>query len=172
MEKKNYGKTILIAILFLIIGGIGGYFTYDILKEKEPVIENKFNMYKLITNSYTLDDSYSIFINSNKNLFIKYNNEQLNDKYGEYKIADNVIDFYIIPVGNGGGNGLYFIYGDKTVGYADIEYSVLNDKDIEITKKLEYKNIISVIPWLYTDGISGAWGPAFIDDNGTIHKQD
>lgn len=40
MEKKNYGIVILVAILFLIIGGVGIYFIMNNSNDKEPVVDN------------------------------------------------------------------------------------------------------------------------------------
>ena len=43
-----------------------------------------------------LQSVYYVTLNKNKELHIEYSNEELNNVFGNYKISDNVISFYII----------------------------------------------------------------------------
>lgn len=139
-------------------------------------LKNQFSKYDsnkhsyLFVNSDFVEDGYEIYLNENQNLFVRYFNKELNTKYGEYKIADNVLSFYVVAVGQGGGNMLYFINEDGTVGSADTEYGIANN-NITIKKDIGYKNIVSIIGGSFSDGIGGIKSPIFIDINGNIFSE-
>lgn len=126
------------------------------------------NQNYLYVNSDIVKGGYEVYLNERQTLFVKYLNEELNAKYGEYKIADNVLSFYVIAAGQGGGNMLYFINEDGTVGSVNTEYEIGNDNQIIIKKDLGYKNIVSIINGAFDKKTSGANGPIFIDINGNI----
>ena len=76
---------------------------------------------------------YSVTLESNGDLYVEYHNDdELKQKYGKYKIAENILIFYIARIkGNCGENGLYFINKDGTVGLAEVEFNTcaLGDND-------------------------------------------
>lgn len=118
-----------------------------------------------------LSSDYKVYMDENKNLYIKYSDKNLNDKYGNYLIANNVLYFNIISTGQGGGNTLFFINQDGTVGSASIEYNVSgDDSKIEVKKDLGYKNIISVVSGRFGDNYTGVSDAIFIDINGNIYS--
>lgn len=137
------------------------------LKSKFSKYDNNNKNY-LYVNNGIVKDGYEVYLNEKQTLFVKYFNEEFNSKYGEYKIADNVLSFYVIAIGQGGGNMLYFINEDGTVGSANIEYEIGNNNQIEIKKDLGYKNIVSIVNGVFGDEISGTHSPIFIDINGNV----
>ncbi|MBQ2946570.1 MAG: hypothetical protein IJE04_01795 [Bacilli bacterium] len=137
-------------------------------------LKEQFSKYNLNNYSYQyiengiIKDGYVVYLDSNGSLFVKYNNVELNNKYGNYKIADNVLSFYAINVGQDVGNVLYFINADGSVGSADTEYGVVLDNQLLIRKDLGYKNIVSIVNGTFGDGLSNVHGPIFIDIDGNI----
>ena len=123
--------------------------------------------YQYVKNN-TIPDGYEIYMNENGSLFVKYFNKELNTKYGDYKIADNVLSFYVIAYGQGGGNMLFFINEDGTVGSANTEYGIVNDNKITIKKDLGYKNIVCIVSKTVGNEYTGSYQPIFIDINGNI----
>lgn len=183
-------KNGLIVVLVVIVLCLGGYIVYDkFLIEKQP--ENIDNSYQVFVENFKnelskydsnnqsyqyikndiVKDGYEIYLEENGSLFVKYFNEELNEKYSNYKISDNVLSFYAINVGQGGGNMLYFINEDGTVGSADTEYGIGTSNEIVIKKDIGYKNIVSIINSTFSDGFYGVHGPIFIDINGNIFSE-
>lgn len=115
-----------------------------------------------------LQSVYYVTLNKNKELHIEYSNEELNNVFGNYKISDNVISFYIINDGQAFFNNLYYIKTDGTVGKADVESPNINNKNITIINDLGLKNIITILPTTFDSQESGYHGPTFVDINGNI----
>ena len=196
MKEKNTRLIILSIILFLLVIGLSGYivcekFLFDKnIENNEEInditknnnnyqifaenLKKQLSKYDSNNKSYQLIDSgvvkdgYEVYLDYQGNLFIKYFDKLLNDKYGEYKIADNVLNFYIINVGQEKGYILYFINEDGTVGSADVEYGIINDNNITIKKDIGYKDIVSIVSGIFGDGYSGIHAPIFIDINGNV----
>lgn len=165
-------------------------------KEENGVSNKDYNSEKNINNSYELfaenlksqlskiynesndgeisswSDKYSIKIDKNRSLYITYHDSKLNKKFNNYKIADNILNYYVVQTGQGGGKTLYFINENGTVGSADIEYGVIYSTDdvkqIPIKKDIGYKNIVAVIEAGFGVSVSGIAGPIFIDINGNV----
>ncbi len=101
----------------------------------------------------------------NGRLTVNYKDEELKATFGkEYLIANDVWNFEMIYIGNGGFRQLYFIKEDGTVGMADIELGAIN-KNIEITSVENMKNITNILE----ETTGGASGPIFIDIDGKIY---
>lgn len=115
-----------------------------------------------------LESVYYVTLNKNKELHIEYSNEELNNVFGNYKISDNVISFYIINDGQAFFNSLYYIKTHGTVGKADVESPNINNKNITITNDLGLKNIVTILPTAFDSQESGYHGPTFVDINGNI----
>lgn len=128
------------------------------------------NLNRQFVNNDNVRYPYTVYLNENGSLFVKYSNSELNAKYGDYKISDDVLSFYVIETGNGGMSLLYFINGDGTIGSADVEF-VSDSNQITVKKDLGYKNIVSIVSGSFGDGYSGAQGPIFIDINGNIFSE-
>ena len=141
------------------------------LKEQISSKYSSNNMEYIFVKDSIIENGYNVYLTENGSLFIKYNNDELNEKFGEYKIADQVLSFYVIREGQDIGNNLYFINNDGTVGSADIEYGVLNNGTISIENDLGYKNIVSVVNGGFGLEHSGGAGAIFIDINGNIYNQ-
>ena len=123
-------------------------------------------------NSELISDGYEVYLDEERNLYINYFNDKLNKKYGEYLITSNVLYFNVVSTGQGGGNTLFFINEDGTVGSAEIEYGVHNDESKpDVTKDLGYKDIVAIVGGVFGDGYTGASGPIFIDINGNIYSR-
>lgn len=125
------------------------------LKDQVSKYDSKNQNYQYIKNDI-VKNGYIIYINEKDSLFVKYFDKNLNDKYGDYKIDDNVLSFYVINVGQDVGNMLYFINNDGTVGSADTEYGIGIENEIMIKKDIGYKNIVSIVNGIFGDGYSGA----------------
>ena len=126
------------------------------------------NKNSICVNVNEIGEGYEVYLTKEQTLYVKYYNKELNDKYGEYKIADNVLSFNVVPTGQGGGNMLFFINEDGTVGSADTEYGIGTNNQITVRKDLGYKNIVSVISGVFGNEFTGVRGPIFIDINGNI----
>ncbi len=128
------------------------------------------NLNRQFVNNDNVRYPYTVYLNENGSLFVKYSNDELNNKYGDYKITDNALSFYVIETGNGGMSLLYFINVDGTIGSADVEF-ISDSNQITVKKDLGYKNIVSIVSGSFGDGYSGAQGPIFIDINGNIFSE-
>lgn len=196
-------KNVVIAILAVLVLGMGGFLVYDkvIVKNEKTQDEeteknlgessennNGKNDYKIfsenlknkISNIYneTNDgeisswyEKYSIDLDKNRTIYITYHDENLNKKFGKYKLADNVLSYYIVQTGQGGDNTLYFINEDGTVGSANIDYPGYdNDNQISVKKDIGYKNIVTIIEGGFGISTSGIREPIFIDINGNMYS--
>ena len=195
MQNKNTGLLVLVVVLLLVVIGLSGYIIYDktITKnsnqntpENNSIISNSYELYtenlknelkkydsnnqnyQFISNDI-IEEGYEVYLDEKGSLYVQYFNDELNNKYGKYKIADKVLCFSVINVGQDIGNMIYFINENGTVGSADTEYGVIGDNQIAVEKNIGYTNIVSIIPGLFGDGFSGARGPIFIDINGKLY---
>lgn len=192
MEKKNNTLLILVIILSILVISLGGFIVIDKMTndnfQEEKNDKNENNNYEQFSNnlkkeiskyneyaknsqfviSKIIPDGYEVYLNNQQELFVKYYNSELNEKYGEYKISDNVLGFYIIPSGQDVGNSLYFINDDGTVGMSDVEYGIEMGQ-ISVRKDLGYKNIVSITSGSFSGEMSGIKKPIFIDINGNIN---
>lgn len=165
-------------------------------KEENGVSSKDYNSEKNINNSYELfaenlkaqiskiynenndgkifswNDKYSIEMDKNRSLYITYQDANLNKKFGKYKLVDNILGYYVVQTGQGGGNTLYFINENGTVGSADIEYGVIYStadvKQIPVKKDLGYKNIVAIVEAGFGVSTSGTSEAIFIDINGNM----
>lgn len=106
-----------------------------------------------------LSEVYNIKID--KNLELTIDSDSLNN----YKIADNVLSYYIIHTGNGGFSSLYYITTEGKVFIADVENAIYNKTTIQ-TKEIDVKNIVEI-----KEGSSTAGFPMFVDIDGNIIKE-
>ena len=115
MENKNNILIILVVSLILIVIGLTGFIVYDKVlsngsyaggsdnsseNDYKVFVKNvKSNMAKHESNSYLsllntiIEDGYEVSLDENGSLFVRYYNEEINSRYGNYKIADNVLSF-------------------------------------------------------------------------------
>jgi len=101
---------------------------------------------------------YTIAMNQNKGLFLN-----------GYKIASNVLKYYVIPFGNGGYKSLYYITTEGKLFKSEHEEYLNEDKNDINTQELDYKNIVEIIPGIYsTDGLAKTYSPIFIDVDGNM----
>ena len=145
--------------------------SYQLFAERLKNEFSKFDSHKrpyLSTKSMIDNGSYEVYLTENQELYIKYFKDDLAAKYGDYKIADKVIGYNVVPTGNGGGKMLYFINEDGTVGSADIEF--ISSSNIAVKKDLGYKNIVSIVGGIFGLGGGGAYDVIFVDINGRIHS--
>ena len=149
---------------------------------------NKYNEFadKIISERKTFFEGESLYrttVDGNNMIDVKYYNVELNPE-GELKviyyskdnssdskfIANDVLNYYIIYYGNGGYKGLYFIYKDGSVGFANIEQAYMNKEDITIKNIENVKNIVTIVQGRFSDGISGYHAPIYIDIDGNMIK--
>lgn len=130
--------------------------------------EHNYN-YQYIENSF-VKEGYNAYIDKKGSFYVYYFNSELEEKYGDIKIADNVLAFHKIRTGNDIGNTIYFIYENGNVGSVETEYNLFYEKNnLEINKDLGYKKIVTIINSRYGDEIAGAHGPIFIDIDGNFY---
>ena len=149
---------------------------------------NKYNEFadKIISERKTFFEGESLYrttVDGNNMIDVKYYDVELNPE-GELKviyysrdnssdskfIANDVLSYYIIHYGNGGYKGLYFIYKDGSVGFANIEQAYMNNEDITIKSIDNVKNIVTIVQGSFSDGLSGHRGPIYIDIDGNMIK--
>lgn len=149
---------------------------------------NKYNEFadKIISERKTFFEGESLYrttVDGNNMIDVKYYNVELNPE-GELKviyyskdnssdskfIANDVLNYYIIHYGNGGYKGLYFIYKDGSVGFANIEQAYMNKEDITIKNIENVKNIVTIVQGSFSDGMSGYHAPIYIDIDGNMIK--
>lgn len=151
------------------------------------ITTNELNSYELFSrnlkneilnwkiSSYSVRDSeyngilYKVILTNKMSLVINFTEPKYQQKYGEIKIADNVIGFTVAQSGPGGYQNIYFINEDGTVGYA-IPWEFLNgDKEnVPVTNPLSnLKNIVSIIQVSYQDR-GYMQEPTFLDINGNL----
>ncbi len=149
---------------------------------------NKYNEFadKIISERKTFFEGeflYRTTVDGNNMIDVKYYNVELNPE-GELKviyysndnssdskfIANDVLNYYIIYYGNGGYKGLYFIYKDGSVGFANIEQAYMNKENITIKNIENVKNIVTIVQGSFSDGMSGYHAPIYIDIDGNMIK--
>ena len=140
------------------------------MKEQVSAKYDSSNMQYEYIESDIVNNGYVVYLNQSGSLFIRYSDESLNMKFGDYKIADNVLSFYLITEGQDSGKNLYFINSDGTVGSADIEYGVVNNGVVNIKSDLGYKNIVSIVQGGFGLEFSGVHSAIFIDINGNMYN--
>ena len=113
--------------------------------------------------------TYNVSKDANGSLYVEYTDKTLKSKYGKKKIADNVLTATVIPSGQGGGNALYFINQNGTVGTADVEYGAKTN--ITVKADLGYKNVVSILPGVFGIQHSGSNDAIFVDINGKLYSE-
>ena len=159
--------------------------------DNTQVTENdtyKYNEFadKIVSERKTFFEGESLYrttVDGNNMIDVKYYDVELNPE-GELKviyyskdnssdskfIANDVLNYYIIHYGNGGYKGLYFIYKDGSVGFANIDQAYMNNEDITIKSIDNVKNIVTIVQGSFSDGLSGHRGPIYIDIDGNMIK--
>lgn len=128
------------------------------------------DMANQFVDSSVVKDGYSVYMDGSGSLYIKFNNNDYISKFGNYKIADNILNFYVFEIGQDRMNTVFFINEDGTVGSADVDFGV-NNGSITVKKDLGYKNIVSVVSGAFGMDYSGAKDAIFIDINGNMFSK-
>ena len=189
MEKnKNKSLLILVIILSLLVVGLSSYLIYDkmIAKDDNEVVDNNYkdndklyseyllNLKNNLEKNYTERDSetkinsnfvngdaYTVTINKNGVL-------SLSTRKDDYEISNNVLEMFLVDVGNSGDKTLYFIKDDGTLNSFCVD-CVLNE-GVKVIQS-EYKNIVNVVNSAFGITYSGAYGPIFIDIEGNVFTE-
>ena len=197
MEMIRVKKNILIVVLIFLLLVVSGILVFGLIGNEEDVLDNNnydgiiYNNYDLFVDNfdenYTKFDSnnyisqfiasenieggYNVRIDLNKKLYIKYIDEDIARKFGEYLIAENVLYFNVISTGHDLVNTLYFINEDGTVGSAEIERGILaGSAKIDVINDLGYRDIVAVIGGSFGDGLTSMTGAIFVDINGKFYS--
>lgn len=128
---------------------------------------NDYTLYRSTIESKIIDGSYTVELNKDGQLSIDYH-----DGVGAKVIASNVLNYYLINVGQESGKVLYFVYEDGTVGKAsNIEYNHTTIDDIVVEQNVkDLSNIVTIVEGSFSDnGMSGSRGPIFIDIDGNMY---
>lgn len=139
-------------------------FSKGILKNRNSFFEHD-SLYR--TNIDNNGISYSVELSKDGNLTVIFNDDH---SYDSRFIASEVLNYYVISYGNGGFNGLYFIYEDGSVGFSAIESDYLNNIELSVSKIEGLKNIVTIVSGSYSDELSGYRGPVYIDIDGNMYK--
>ena len=189
MEKNSSkGLLILTIILSLLVVGLSSYLIYDkmIAKDDNEVVDNNYkdndklyseyllNLKNNLEKNYTERDSetkinsnfvngdaYTVTINKNGVL-------SLSTRKDDYEISNNVLEMFLVDVGNSGDKTLYFIKDDGTLNSFCVD-CVLNE-GVKVIQS-EYKNIVNVVNSAFGITYSGAYGPIFIDIEGNVFTE-
>lgn len=127
---------------------------------------NNFNKnYKYIENEDT-GLEYSLEIDKDFNLILSFSNEKLQQKYNNYILSENVLNMFLIQIGQSGFYNVYFLKTDGTLFSQCID--CLATENINL-KQENYKNIVNIIQGGFDMEYSGVNGPIFIDIEGNIY---
>ena len=113
-------------------------FYNEYLKNKKSSLINNGGEYILSGSSILHDAEYNISIDSNLKLILNIDSLK---KYNNYTVDENVIDAFLVSVGNGGYKYLYYLKDDGSVKSLCID--TLWDSEIKI-KTENYKNVVSI----------------------------
>lgn len=133
--------------------------------------KNYINDHKQIEGSYETSDIYNSErmrggANNNGYTVAVKNNLELIYSYqttDERHIADNVVSFFDVYVGNGGYKTLYFITTDGVLHSVNLELHLFENEELKIAD-LDYKNIVEI----KTGATTSASVPIFIDIDGNV----
>lgn len=131
-------------------------------------IENEYKEYSdnvINGKSMSLDTDYKFTIKNNLDLVFTTGN----NKYSDYKISENVLNMFLIDVGNGGYKYLYFIRTDGSLNKMCID-CLSEDSTVKVETENK-KNIVNITQGLFGYNYSGAHGPIFIDIEGNIETE-
>lgn len=146
----------------------------DYLENLSKSIEKKYAEPKDFDNQGLIDQSmytqaienvnYTVTINEKKELRISYGeSEVINPTYKEYKIADKVLAYFRVHVGNGGMYNIFYITEEGKVFSVNVE-QLPTDKPSEPKEVTGVKNIV-----LIKEGTTVSAGlPIYIDIDGNI----
>lgn len=127
--------------------------------------DNFNNNYEYVENLET-GLEYSLKIEKNGDLNLSFYNEDLKQKYNNYKLSGDVLTMFLIQVGQAGFYNVYFLKNDGTIFSQCIDCLALEDVAL---KKENYKNIVNIIQGGFDMEYSGVDGPIFIDIEGNIY---
>lgn len=114
--------------------------------------------------SKIINSTYTVELSKDGELSVIYS-----DELGSKALASNVLNYFLINVGQESGKVLYFINEDGTVGkVSNIEYHRISLDDVTVEKVENLSNIVMVTEGSFSDGMSGHRGPIFIDIDGSI----
>ena len=193
MEKKNNLSNILLITIIILTLALGGFIIYDkFIKKtdnnsttttttnsyqvfstnlKKQILAYDIRSYLAEDSEYTDDITYKVILTNKMELIMVFNDQEYKSKYGEIKIADNVINFAISQTGPGAYKNIYYIKEDGTVGEA-IPWDLFmegNKKKITINYPIpELNNVVSIVQTSSQD-LGYMIEPAFIDINGNVH---
>ena len=178
MKNNKILNGVLIAVIIILLGiliylqfinnkssnNIDKIYNNYLVNLKNNII-NKYEDYSNnvveVSNDY-LDTVYTFTINKNLNLILTTRD----NKYNNYKVSDNVLNMFLIDVGNGGFKYLYFIKDDGSLNKLCID-CIKEEGNVKVEKE-DKKYIVNVIQGVFDYEVSGAPGPIFIDINGNI----
>ena len=194
MEKNNKISNILIIVIIILVVLLAGFILYDkLLKQdnssnqgagasinsyqtfsanlKKQILAYNIRSYLAEDSEYTSDITYKVILTNKMELIMIFNNPTYESKYGEIKIADNVINFAIAQTGPGAYKNIYFIKEDGTVGEAVVWDLFMEESKNKMTINYpiaELKNIVSIVQ-TSSQELGYMLEPAFIDINGNVH---
>ena len=89
-----------------------------------------------------------------------------NKKYDKFKVSSDVLNMFLVEVGNGGFKYLYFIKTDGSLNKFCVD-CIKEDGKIKVEKDSK-KYIVNVNQGLFDYEVSGFRSPIFVDINGNI----
>ena len=139
------------------------YFQYlENLDESSSETYTEYTYPKLVMENEIYSLSYVLKITNSNELML--NNE---------KVADNVLNMFVVSTGNSGFNTLFFIDKEGNLFSANIEEYLYNSNEELNIESLDYKNIIYVTSGIYSeDGMAGTYLPIFVDIDGNVYMSE
>lgn len=135
------------------------------LKKSRETIYDDNNYQTLSVNSTSSEETYMLTLNKNGELKLVVNANESSES--DYTVDSNVLMMRVITTGQNGYQSLYYLKEDGTI------YSVCLDciaSDGMEKTKLDYNYIVEINDFFFSDGLSGSYGPIYIDIEGNIHK--
>lgn len=121
------------------------------------------NQYNRIYNSLNKQE-YSLEIDNSLNLLFSSFNHL--ETFNKYKLADDVVAYFLVNYGNGGYQSLYYIKSNGEVHNATIEQiddGTIKDVKVDVKNVVEVRSVVSVDE----NGIGGSKA-IFVDIDGNI----
>lgn len=130
------------------------------------------NNYKYESHHNPIIGDYEVSLEKDGSLYIIFGDGDYASelrKLGKYKIADNVLNFEITDIGNGGYEVILFINDDGTVGEAELGEYLLCSGKLPINEDIGYRNIVSFYSVLYDATVDGWEDLIFVDIDGNYY---
>ncbi|MBQ3475208.1 MAG: hypothetical protein IJH20_03465 [Bacilli bacterium] len=120
--------------------------------------------FKVYYDVYSGFGSYRLSISNNLELLMDASNPNNEELYSKYKLADNVVAYFVKHLGNGVPSTLYYITSDAKLHSIEVETTLSQGSKDFTAKDLDKKNIVNIEQATFVD--AGGEDVLFIDIDG------